>query len=167
MGREREKCKENDHNERNHRDSLFSRLGSLKSGGAYLVKVESTSKSMCPMQASSDFGLQSYRTPAILKVKEGNIAQSQSSGPMGSDRIYLHGSQDTHFHLYFIIPLRSLFFRNTFSPCSQVLGKNLVLLTCDVSVKQGCRTVGWGQESERLRFILARYASGACVHSHV
>jgi len=53
----REKCKENDHNKRKHGDSLFSRLGSLKSGGAYLVKAELVSKSMCPMQASCDFGL--------------------------------------------------------------------------------------------------------------
>lgn len=66
------------------------------------------------MQASCDFELQSYRTPATLKVKEGNIAQSQSSGPVGSDRICLHGSQGTYFHLYFIIPLRGLCFRNPF-----------------------------------------------------
>ena len=55
----------------------------------------------------------------------------------------------------------------TFSPCSQVLGKNLVSLICDVSVNQGCRTVRWHQESGCIRFILARYASGACVRSPV
>ena len=55
----------------------------------------------------------------------------------------------------------------SFSPCSQVLRKNLVPLICDVSVNQGCRTVRWHQESGCIRFILGRYASGACVRSPV
>lgn len=67
--------------------------------------------------------------------------QGQSSEQVESDsRTCHHGPQATYsFHLYFVIPLRNFAseIRSslTFSPCSQVLGKNLVPLICNAGIK--------------------------------
>ena len=106
----------------------------------------------------------------LVSLRTFNIVQSvlRTSGKWQNLSSWFTG------HLFpslFYYPFEGSLFQKSiflsFSPCSQVLRKNLVPLICDVSVNQGCRTVRWHQESGCIRFILGRYASGACVRSPV